>query len=68
MNTDVLKGQWKQLEGKVRQKWGKLTDDDVSRIKGDRDVLIGRIQERYGLARQDVMNEIDAWVLGEPAR
>jgi uncharacterized protein YjbJ (UPF0337 family) len=68
MNTDVLKGQWKQLEGKVRQKWGKLTDDDVSRIKGDRDVLIGRIQERYGLARQDVMNEIDAWVQGEPAR
>jgi len=68
MNTDVLKGQWKQFEGRVRQKWGKLTDDDVARINGDRDVLAGRIQERYGRVREDVMNEIDSWVVGESAR
>jgi uncharacterized protein YjbJ (UPF0337 family) len=72
MSNDVFKGQWKQLEGKVRQQWGKLTDDDVSRIKGDRDVLVGRIQERYGRKKDEVLSEIEAWVNGpetpEPAR
>jgi uncharacterized protein YjbJ (UPF0337 family) len=65
MNTDVFKGQWKQLEGRARQKWGKLTDDDLSRVKGDRDILLGRIQELYGRTREQAMNEIDSWVAGE---
>jgi uncharacterized protein YjbJ (UPF0337 family) len=67
MNADVFKGQWKQLEGRARQQWGKLTDDDVSRVKGNAEILAGRIQERYGRTKDDVMNEIDAWVNKQPS-
>ena len=51
MNDDILKGQWKQLQGQVRRQWGKLTDDDIAMIKGDRDILLGKIQEHYGRTR-----------------
>jgi uncharacterized protein YjbJ (UPF0337 family) len=66
MNQDVLKGQWKQLQGRIRQRWGKLTDDDLSVIKGDRDVLVGKIQEYYGRSRDEASRDIDAWLAGEP--
>ncbi len=52
MNTDQLKGDWKQLAGKVKAKWGKLTDDDLKMIEGKREELSGRIQERYGCAKE----------------
>jgi uncharacterized protein YjbJ (UPF0337 family) len=68
MNEDILKGQWKQLVGKARQKWGKLTDDDLSTIKGDRDVLLGKIQERYGRTRDEALNDIDEWLQSEGVR
>lgn len=61
MNEDVLKGKWQQLKGEVKSQWGKLTDDDVDRIEGDRDKLIGRVQERYGYAREDAAREVDAF-------
>ena len=53
MNTDQMKGNWKQLVGKAKEKWGKLTDNDWKVVEGKRDQLVGRIQERYGLAREE---------------
>ena len=53
MNEDTLKGQWTQLKGKVREQWGKLTDDDLDRIEGQREQLVGQIQQRYGIARDE---------------
>ena len=53
MNQDRIGGRWKQLKGKVREQWGKLTDDDLDVIDGRRDQLLGRIQQRHGLARED---------------
>ena len=61
MNTDTLKGKWLQLRGAVKSEWGKLTDDDVDRIGGDAEQLIGRVQERYGYARDRAMQEVDAF-------
>jgi uncharacterized protein YjbJ (UPF0337 family) len=61
MNWDQVSGNWKQLKGKVQEKWGALTDDDMDRIAGRRDQLIGRIQERYGVQRQDAESQVDAW-------
>jgi uncharacterized protein YjbJ (UPF0337 family) len=68
MNEDILKGQWKQLQGKARQQWGKLTDDDVTLIKGDRDVLLGKIQERYGRTREEAARAVDDWLETEGIR
>ncbi|VWC01041.1 CsbD family protein [Burkholderia lata] len=51
MNEDKIKGQWKQLAGKLKAKWGKLTDDDLKVVDGNREYLAGKIQERYGIAR-----------------
>ena len=57
MNMDQLKGDWKQIQGKVKAKWGKLTDDDMTVIEGKRDELAGKIQERYGMAKEAAQNE-----------
>lgn len=62
MNNDVLKGKWLQMKGEVRRQWGKLTDDDVSQIEGSSEKLIGKLQERYGYARDQAEREYDAWV------
>jgi uncharacterized protein YjbJ (UPF0337 family) len=59
MNMDVLKGDWKQLQGKVKEKWGKLTDDDLTLIAGKRDQLQGKLQERYGYAKEEAQKELD---------
>ena len=64
MNTDVLRGKWNQLKGKVRRQWGDLTDDDVDKIQGDSEVLLGRIQERYGRTREEAEREVDRWLSG----
>lgn len=58
MNRDTLHGQWTQLKGKVRERWGKLTDDDLDRIAGKREQLVGTIQEKYGQAREKVEEEV----------
>ena len=57
-----IKGNWKQFKGEVRKQWGKLTDDDLDYIKGEREKLVGRIQERYGEAQSDVERMVDEWV------
>jgi uncharacterized protein YjbJ (UPF0337 family) len=59
MNSDVLKGKWKQMRGEVKKWWGDLTDDDLDRIEGERDKLIGRLQERYGYSRERAEAEVD---------
>lgn len=59
MNVDQLKGNWTQLKGKVRETWGKLTDDDLEVIAGKKDMLIGRLQERYGNAKDDAERQVD---------
>ena len=51
MNQDRIAGQWKQLAGKIKEKWGKLTDDDIKRVEGNSEYLAGKIQERYGIAK-----------------
>ena len=58
MNWDIIKGNWKQVAGKVREKWGQLTDDDLALIKGQREQLIGKLQERYGYARDQAEREV----------
>lgn len=61
MNWDQIEGNWKILKGKAKQKWGKLTDDDFDVIAGKKDELVGKLQERYGLARQEAEQEADRW-------
>jgi len=62
MNWDQIEGKWKQASGKIREKWGKLTDDDLTVINGGRDQLVGRIQERYGLAKEAAEKQVDEFV------
>jgi uncharacterized protein YjbJ (UPF0337 family) len=59
MNWDTVSGQWKQLKGKVRERWGKLTDDEVDQIGGKKDQLVGKIQERYGYAKDQAEKEVN---------
>ena len=61
MNRDQIQGEWKQLKGKAKEQWGKLTDDDLTRVEGNIDQLAGRIQERYGIERAEAERQIDAW-------
>jgi uncharacterized protein YjbJ (UPF0337 family) len=61
MNEDTLKGQWTQLKGAVREQWGKLTNDDVDQIQGKAEQLIGKIQERYGVARDEARRQVESW-------
>ena len=62
MNWDQVKGNWKQLRGAAREQWGKLTDDDLEQAAGQRERLAGRIQERYGLAKEEAERQVDDWV------
>jgi Uncharacterized protein conserved in bacteria len=61
MNWDIIEGNWKQAKGKVKEQWGKLTDDDFDLIKGKRDQLAGKIQERYGISKDAAEKQIDNW-------
>ena len=62
MNIEQLEGKWNQYKGQVREKWGNLTDDDMQVIAGKRDNLIGRIQERYGIAKERATEQVDAFL------
>ena len=59
MNSDIMSGNWKQLKGKLKEQWGKLTDDDLTVIEGKRDQLVGRLQERYGYTLEKAQKEAD---------
>jgi uncharacterized protein YjbJ (UPF0337 family) len=58
MNTDQMKGNWKQFVGKAKEKWGRLTDDDWKIVEAKRDQLVGKVQERYGIAREEAERQI----------
>jgi len=62
MNWDQVAGQWKQMKGSVKEKWGKLTDDDLDQINGRREQFIGKLQERYGIARDEAQRRADEWL------
>ena len=62
MNWDLIKDNWKVFRGKVKQEWGRLTDDDLDVIDGEREQLAGRIQEKYGWTKDQAEKEIDAWI------
>lgn len=61
MNSDELKGKWNQLKGEAKVKWGELTDDDLDKVEGERDKLVGKIQERYGKSKEAAEREVDSW-------
>lgn len=61
MNEDIAKGNWKQFKGKVKEQWGKLTDDDIDVIAGKRDQLVGKVQERMGLAQDEAEKQVADW-------
>jgi uncharacterized protein YjbJ (UPF0337 family) len=61
MNWDTIKGDWKQFTGTVREQWGKLTDDDLAKVEGRRDQLIGQIQTRYGVGKEEAEKQVAAW-------
>lgn len=61
MNSEQIKGNWNILKGKVKQSWGELTDDEVDKIDGKRDELIGTIQRRYGITKEEAERQVDAW-------
>ncbi len=59
MNWDQIEGEWKNLKGKIREKWGKLTDSDIEMIAGKRDQLVGKLQKRYGIEKEEAEKDID---------
>lgn len=61
MNKDILKGQWGQLKGKAREQWGDLTEDDIEKINGNYEQLVGRIQERYGVEKEKAKQMVEDW-------
>jgi uncharacterized protein YjbJ (UPF0337 family) len=73
MNWDQIEGKWKQYEGAMRQKWGKLTDSDMNVIAGKETELVGKIQERYGIAKEAAQKQVDEYIknlneLGAPTQ
>ena len=67
MNTDTLKGQWRQLKGEARTRWGKLTDDELDQVEGRAEKLVGLVQERYGYERERAEREVDAFLRRDTA-
>ena len=67
MNNDTIEGNWKQLKGKVKEQWGKLTDDDFDVIAGKRDQLLGRIQERHGVSKDEAEKQVKTWEEKNPS-
>jgi uncharacterized protein YjbJ (UPF0337 family) len=68
MNWDQIQGKWKQFKGSAKQQWGKLTDDDLDHIEGTRDKFVGKLQERYGLAKEDAERKADEWLSAQVDR
>ena len=62
MNWDQIQGKWKQLRGSAKQQWGKLTDDDLDYMAGSRDKLVGRLQERYGIVKEEAQRQAEDWL------
>ena len=65
MNSDQFEGQWHQFKGSVKAQWGKLTDDDIDRIEGNREKLAGKIQSEYGRSKEEAKKEVKEEVVGQ---
>src|ERR1700736_1940015 len=61
MNWDQIEGKWKQYAGKAKSKWGKLTDNDMATLSGKKDQLVGLVQERYGIAKDEAERQVNDW-------
>ncbi len=61
MNWDQIEGKWRQIQGQAKQRWGKLTDDEVARLSGNRDELVGRLQELYGISKEEADKQVAGW-------
>jgi uncharacterized protein YjbJ (UPF0337 family) len=66
MNVELLEGKWHVLKGKVRERWGRLTDDDVERTEGQAEILLGKLEELYGLDREAAKKELEVWLTAQP--
>jgi uncharacterized protein YjbJ (UPF0337 family) len=62
MNTDIIKGMWKEVKGKLKQQWGELTDDDISKMEGSTEELIGFLQRKYGYDKEKAKQEVDSFI------
>lgn len=62
MNWDQIEGQWHQVTGQLKSKWAKLTDDDIKNVAGKKDQLIGKLQEHYGVLKEDAETQVDEWI------
>lgn len=61
-NWDQVAGKWKQFSGQAKKKWGNLSDDELMQVNGRRDILVGKIQEKYGIAREEANKQVDEWI------
>lgn len=62
MNNDIFEGNWKQFKGQAQAKWGELTNDELDQAEGNREVLEGKIQEKYGKSKEEAKREVDDWI------
>ena len=62
MNKQILKGKWHQMKGDAKKKWGKLSDDDLDKVQGENEKLVGVVQEKYGKSREEAKREVDDWL------
>lgn len=67
MNRDVLEGKWRQFRGRIKTQWGKLTDDELDEIEGNFDLLVGKIQEKYGQTRAEIERDLNMLLAEEPS-
>jgi len=71
MNWDQIEGQWHQVKGTLKSTWGKLSDDDVKNLSGKRELIVGKLQTRYGIVKDEAEKQADAWIaklpMGEPS-
>ncbi|CAN5226782.1 CsbD family protein [soil metagenome] len=65
MNKDRIEGNWKQIKGKIKQKWGALTDDEIDQAEGNTEILSGKLQERYGMTRDEADRQVDEFLRHE---
>lgn len=62
INSDIMKGKWHQWKGRVKEKWGELTDDQLTRVDGQHEILVGEIQETYGVTKEEAKSQVNDWL------
>jgi len=64
MNWDQIEGKWHEVKGSIRAKWGELTDDEIEELDGNREKMVGKIQQKYGVAKEEAEKQVDDWTKG----